>query len=244
MRTALVTGGARGLGFAIASRLHAGNIRVAIVDVRDAGASALRLDPTGERVRGFACDLGDSREIPAMMAEVTEWGGPCDIVVHNAALFPTTPLSELSLATWRRIHAVNVDAALVIAQHAVAGMSAAGWGRIVLIASGTIGIVRRDVSAYIASKMALTGFVRALSARYGKDGITANVIAPGFTETDGTREKFEKFDLLAASVIRQQAVPQLTTKEQIAAAVSFLASDEAGRINGQTWMCDGGWVRA
>lgn len=238
-RTALVTGAARGIGLAIAETLALGGARVALVDRLPADDIAERLGDC----RGFACDLADPDAIADTMSGVIDWAGPCHMLVHCAGIFPTTPVDTLSLDTWRQVFAVNLDAAMLLAQGLAPGMREAGWGRMVMIASGTIGIVRRDVSAYIASKMGLIGLTRALASDLGSAGITVNAVAPGFVATEGTREKFVAIDALAASIASRQSIPELATPQDIAAAISFLCSDGAAMITGQTWMVDGGWHR-
>ncbi len=239
-RIALITGAARGLGFAIAEALAAAGARVAIVDRDGAEAAARRL---GDGHRGFTADLADSMAVTAMANAVAATMGSPTLLVHCAGIFPTTPLDTLSLDTWRQVFAVNVDAAMLLARSLAPGMRAAGWGRMVMIASGTIAIPRRDVAAYVASKMALVGLARALATDLGPDGITVNAIAPGFVPTEGTRAKFDRIDDLARSIAARQAIPRLATPDEIAAACAFLCSDGAAMITGQCWMVDGGWSR-
>lgn len=237
-RTALVTGAARGIGLAIAQALARGGARVALVDRLAADAPAATLPGS----RAFACDLSVPEAVAALLDDVAGWGR-CDMLVHAAGVFPTTPVDTLALDAWRGVFAVNIDAAMLLAQGLAPAMRAAGWGRMVMIASGTIGVPRRDVSAYVASKMGLVGLTRALASDLGADGVTANAVAPGFVSTEGTREKFDRIDALASSITARQSIPRLATPGEIAAAVSFLCSDDAAMITGQTWMVDGGWHR-
>lgn len=241
-RLALITGAGRGIGFAIAEALAAAQVRVAIVDRDGAGDAAARL---GDGHAGFACDLADADAVARLPATVAgEMGRPADIFVHCAGIFPSLPVEQLTLELWRAVFAVNLDAAMILAQALAPDMARNGWGRMVMISSGTIGIVRRDVAAYIASKLALVGLARALASDLGPDGITVNAVAPGFVLTEGTREKFVgDAAALATSIGARQAVPRLGTPAEIAAAVAFLCGDDAGAITGQTWMVDGGWHR-
>lgn len=234
-----MTGGARGLGLAIAQALAAGGHDVAIVDRAEVIETAgLAGDP-----RAFACDLADPTATAEAAAKVGAQLRPPTILVHCAGVYPTTPLDTLTLATWRQVFAVNVDAAMLLAQSVAPAMRSAGWGRMVMIASGTVAVVRRDVAAYIASKAALIGLVRALATDLGPDGITVNAVAPGFVPTEGTRRKFADLAALETSIARKQAIPRLGTPAEIAAAAAFLCSDDCAMISGQTWMADGGWAR-
>jgi 3-oxoacyl-[acyl-carrier protein] reductase/(S)-1-phenylethanol dehydrogenase len=237
---ALVTGAARGIGLAIATALAADGARIALVDRAPVDRAA---EAIGGGARGFRCDLADAAAVARIAADVADWGGCCDILVHGAALYPTTPLDTLTLAEWRAVMAVNLDAAMLLARALAPGMRSRGWGRMVFIASGTIGTTRRDIAAYVSSKMGLIGLARALASDLGPHGVTANAVAPGFTETEGTREKFAEFDALAAKVVRGQAIPRLVRKEEVAATAAFLCTDGAGMITGQTLMVDGGTVR-
>lgn len=237
-RTALVTGAARGIGLSIARALAQGGARVALVDRLPADEAAATLRGS----RAFACDLADTDAIATLLEQVAAWGR-CDMFVHAAGVFPTTPVETLTLDAWRQVFAVNLDAAMLLAQGLAPAMRLGGWGRMVMIASGTIGVPRREVAAYVASKMGLVGLVRALASDLGADGVTANAVAPGFVATEGTREKFDRIDALASSIAARQSIPRLGTPEEIASAVSFLCSDGAAMITGQTWMVDGGWHR-
>lgn len=240
-RTALVTGGARGIGYAIAKAIAADGWTVAVVDRAGAGAAAARL---GAGHRGYDCNLAEPVQTQSVAATAARDMGAPGILVHCAGIFPTTPVDELTLDAWREVFAVNVDAAMILAQALAPSMIDAGWGRMVMIASNTIGIVRRDVAAYIASKSALVGLARALASDLGHAGITVNTIAPGFVPTEGTREKFDRIDALARSVAARQAVPDIATPHDIAAACRFLCSDGAAMITGQCWMVDGGYLRS
>ena len=239
---ALVTGAGRGIGFAIAQALAQDDVRVAVVDRDHAQEAAHRL---GAGHEGFACDLADQTALAPMVNNIVQkMGRTPDIFVHCAGIFPNAPLNKLDLNLWRSVYAVNVDAAMWLAQALAPAMIAQAWGRMVMISSGTIGIIRRDVSPYISSKMAIIGLVRALAADLGAHGICVNAVAPGFMLTEGTVGKFQgDMDALAASIAAKQAIPHLGTPEDIAETTRFLCSDGARHIQGQTWMVDGGWYK-
>jgi 3-oxoacyl-[acyl-carrier protein] reductase len=220
-RRAVVTGGAGGIGGAIVRALSETGHDVAILD-RD-----------GE----FAVDLGDEQAIRAIVDRL----GPRDVLVHAAAAFDRASLADLDLATWRRVQAVNVESVLWLCQALTPAMAAAGFGRIVLIASNTVWRPpAADFLPYVVSKAALVGIARSLAKPLGEHGITVNCVAPGltrtpFTEADLPEQAFE--DARA-----RQALPRSLMPEDTAELVAFLASDAAAAISGQTLVADGGSV--
>jgi NAD(P)-dependent dehydrogenase (short-subunit alcohol dehydrogenase family) len=224
-RVAVVTGGAGAIGGAIARVLADSGHELAIVD----------------RAGEYACDLGAEADVRKIAAAVTARFGRCDVLVHAAAAFDRASLPELDLATWRRVQAVNVEAALWLCQELTPGMLARGFGRIVMIVSDTVWQPPApDLLPYIASKAALIGVARSLAGALGAGGVTVNCVAPGLTPTPTSQagrppEAFEE-------VRRRQAVPRALLPEDVAGAVAFLVSDAAGAITGQTLCADGGLV--
>jgi NAD(P)-dependent dehydrogenase (short-subunit alcohol dehydrogenase family) len=220
-RTAVVTGGAGGIGGAIVRALA------------DTGHDVAILDRAGE----FAVDLADEAAVRSVAARV----GPRDVLVHAAAAFDRASLAELDSATWRRVQAVNVESALWLCQELTAAMIERGFGRIVFITSNTVWRPPGpDFLPYVASKATLVGIARSLAKPLGAHGITVNCVAPGLTRTPFTvadlpDEAFEE-------VLVRQAVPRSLMPEDTAAVVAFLASDGAATVTGQTLNADGGSV--
>ena len=220
-RTAVVTGGAGGIGSAIVGALIAAGHDVAI------------LDREGE----FAVDLGDEQAV----RQVAERLGPRDVLVHAAAAFDRASLADLDLATWRRVQAVNVESALWLCQALTPAMSARGFGRVIFIASNTVWRPpAADFLPYVVSKAALVGVARSLAKPLGQHGITVNCVAPGltrtpFTEADLPPQAFEE-------VRTRQSIARSLVPEDTAALVAFLASGAAGAITGQTLVADGGSI--
>jgi NAD(P)-dependent dehydrogenase (short-subunit alcohol dehydrogenase family) len=220
-RTAVVTGGAGGIGGAI--------VRALI----DTGHEVAVLDRSGE----FAVDLGDEAEVRSVAARL----GPRDVLVHAAAAFDRASLAELDAATWRRVQAVNVESALWLCQELTPAMIERGFGRIVFITSNTVWRPPGpDFLPYVASKATLVGIARSLAKPLGAHGITVNCVAPGltrtpFTEADLPEEAFE--DVLAG-----QAVPRSLVPDDTAGVVAFVVSDGAATVTGQTLNADGGSV--
>jgi NAD(P)-dependent dehydrogenase (short-subunit alcohol dehydrogenase family) len=222
-RTAAVTGGAGGIGGAIVRALG------------DAGHEVAILDREGE----FAVDLGDEAAVRSVAGRL----GPRDVLVHAAAAFDRASLAELDSDTWRRVQAVNVEAALWLCQELTPGMIERGFGRIVFITSNTVWRPPfEDFLPYVASKATLMSIARSLAKPLGAHGITVNCVAPGltrtpFTEADLPDEAFEE-------VLSRQAVPRALMPDDTAGVVAFLAGDGASTITGQTLCTDGGSVFA
>ncbi len=220
-RTAVVTGGAGGIGGAIVRALT------------DTGHNVAILDRAGE----FAVDLADEAAVRAVAARL----GSRDVLVHAAASFDRASLAELDTATWRRVQAVNVESALWLCQELTPTMIERGFGRIVFITSNTVWRPPGpDFLPYVASKATLVGIARSLAKPLGAHGITVNCVAPGltrtpFTEADLPDEAFEE-------VLVRQAVPRSLMPDDTAAVVAFLASDGAATVTGQTLNADGGSV--
>jgi NAD(P)-dependent dehydrogenase (short-subunit alcohol dehydrogenase family) len=218
-RTAVVTGGAGGIGGAIVRSLTAAGHEVAIVD----------------REGQFAVDLGDE---PAVRG-IAERLGPRDVLVHAAAAFDRASLADLDVATWRHVQAVNVESALWMCQALTPAMAERGFGRVVFIASNTVWRPpAADFLPYVVSKAALIGIARSLAKPLGQQGITVNCVAPGLTRTPFTEANLPEQAFEEARA--RQAVPSTTMPEDIAGLVAFLASDAAGAITGQTLVADGG----
>jgi NAD(P)-dependent dehydrogenase (short-subunit alcohol dehydrogenase family) len=240
-RVAVVTGAARGIGQAIALRLAQAGHVVAVGDVRPADETVAAIRTAGGDAVAVGCDLDSAAGVDLLARQVTERFGHVDVLVNCAALMLFRPLPELDLDTWRRIQAVNVEAAFLLCAAFVPGMAERGFGRVINVASNTVwkppgaGFV-----GYITSKGAIVGFTRAMAVELGASGVTVNAIAPGLTRSPGaeegnTAEHFEE-------VRRAQAVTRSLLPADMAGAVAFLASDEAAMITGQTLRIDGGLV--
>jgi len=224
-RIAVVTGGAGAIGGAIVAALKAGGHRVVVID-RDAEISA---------------DLGDEASTRRAAAEVLDRFGRCDVLVHAAAAFDVATLADLDAATWRRIQAVNVESALWLAQAFTPGMAERGFGRIVFLASDTFWEPPAPMLVpYVASKGAVVGITRALARALGPDGIAVTAVAPGLTDTPGSRTA--NTDVQFDAVVDRQALKRRLTPADAAAAVAFLATDGAAALTGQTLITDGGLV--
>jgi NAD(P)-dependent dehydrogenase (short-subunit alcohol dehydrogenase family) len=228
-RLVVVTGGTRGIGLAVAERF-----RAAGDEVLAPGSAEL--------------DVTDEAGVGAYFAST----GPVDVLVNNAGVSEAAPVGKTLLADWERQLAVNATGSFLCARAVLPGMLERDRGRIVCVAS-TAGLVgARYTAAYTASKHAAVGLVRATASEVTGTGVTCNAVCPTFVRTDMTRESVSRIVAATgrteqegeAALARMSPLGRLLEPEEVAAAVAFLASDEAGAINGQTLVLDGGGVQS
>lgn len=243
-RTILYTGAAGGLGLETTLHFLGRGARVVAVDNDPDKLGALKAAVAGDardRLIALPSDMSDLAVFRSDLERTLEETGGYDIVINNAAIYPSKPFEDYSIEEHQAVQRVNVDAGIVAVQVALPGMKARQWGRIVNIASVTFYGGWEKLSPYVASKGALVGLTRAWAREFGRDGITVNAISPGAFPTDAEKihpdpEGYTRF------VLDHQAVKRRGDPRDIAAALAFLASDEAGFITGQTINVDGGWV--
>ena len=166
--------------------------------------------------------------------------GEVDIVVNNAGYFPNRSIDELDLPTWRKTIATNLDSHFLSAKYFLPGMRKKKWGRFVGISSNMVGLAITGMSHYIATKMGIIGFMRGLANDVANDGITANSVLPGLTNTLATAPQSEE---QKRATWKQQAIRRLGQPGDVAGAVLFLTSDDAAFITGQAIVVDGGQYR-
>lgn len=236
-RRALVTGGTRGIGAAIARSLAAAGARVvATGSSAESLARAAVGEPPGVELR--AVDLADAAATEAFAGAMAELG--FDVLVNNAGINKIALAGDLALADWDRIQAVNVRAPMVLCRALVRGMAERGYGRIVNISSVFGDVSRSQRAAYTASKYALRGLTRTLALDYASRGVLVNAVAPGFIDTELTRTVLGEAGMRAMA----ERVPmgRLGTVDEIARVVTFLASEANGYLTGQHVVVDGGFT--
>jgi len=237
-RVALVTGGTRGIGRAIAEALGRGGAKVAVAG-RDRGRAEEAAAQLGGGARGFACDVADVAAVSALVDDVEKSLGSVDILVNNAGVTRDNLLMRLKDEDWDAVLNANLRGAFVAIRAASRGMMKRRWGRIVNIAS-VVGLVGNKGQAnYAASKAGLIGLTKSVAKELASRNILANVVAPGFIETDMTAAMTPE---ARASLSEQIPLARLGTPNDIAGIVAFLASEHAAYITGQVFVVDGGMV--
>lgn len=241
-RRVLITGGTRGIGHGIGDVLAREGAEVMLLG-RDEAAGALavrRLGLDGARVRFLRCDLRDLDSLPGMVAIARETLGGIDAICHAAGIYPEKPLTEMTIAHWSEVLDTNLTAAMVIVREALKDLSSSGKGRVVHISSVTgprTGM--ESLSHYGASKGGLEGLMRTSAVELASLGITVNAVAPGTVLTESLEELYSDPGV-RADVTSRIPVGRMGKPNDIAHAVSFLMSDEASFITGQSIVVDGG----
>ena len=242
-KTAIVTGGAMGIGRALADRLAAEGANIVIADQTGAEAAAAEMTEAGFSTLGFACDVSSKEETRRLAAQSIETFGAIDILINNAGIYSSLtpqPFEQQTAEEWRKILDVNVIGTFLCCQAVVAQMRTQGGGRIINLSSGTPFKGVPYLLHYVASKGAINAITKALAKELGSDGILVNGIAPGFTLSDGVManpvqlEKLKEISL-QARVIQRDQVPS----DLVGAAVYFASADSAF-VTGQTLVVDGG----
>jgi NAD(P)-dependent dehydrogenase (short-subunit alcohol dehydrogenase family) len=242
-KVAVITGAARGLGQAFAKRLAEDGAHVAVADLEAGEETASLVRAAGREALAVRCDVSSPESVAGVAREVERAFGRCDILVNNAGIYPSRPFDELTFAEWRRVISVNLDAMFLMAKAFVPGMKARGWGRVVNLASNTFGTPVPGLVHYIASKGGVIGFTRALASDLGPHGVTVNAIAPSLTRTPGTMVAGHTDPARFAMVASLQAIKRNEEPDDLVGTLSFLTSDDAAFVTGQTLYVDGGWVR-
>jgi 2-hydroxycyclohexanecarboxyl-CoA dehydrogenase len=230
-KTAVVTGGASGIGRAVAERLRSDGFRVAVID----------LTPTDDGF-GYVADVTDRAQVDAAVSAIREALGPILVLVNAAGVEGFKKFSNMSFQEWSKVIDVNLNGVFHTIQAVLPDMVEEGWGRIVNISSSSTHSGQPFMAHYVAAKSAVNGLTKSLALEYGPSGITVNAVPPGFVDTPMLRSA-EKRGLLGGTVedhINRTPVRRVGRPEDIAAACAFFVSEEAGYITGQILGVNGG----
>ena len=248
-KVAVITGASKGIGQAFAKRLAEDGVHIVIADVASGDETVKMVEQAGRQALACICDITSEQSIAALAAAVQGKFGRCDILVNCAGVYPQQEFTTMKFEDWRRVLAINLDSVFLVSSAFVPGMKARGWGRIVNMSSSTLGSVVTGFMHYMSSKAGIVGFTRALASELGPHGITVNAISPGLTRSPGTLARKPRpgiadmeaeFNIAAG----MQAIKRVEVPEDLVGTVSYLTSDDAAFITGQTLNVDGGRVRS
>lgn len=239
-KVAIVTGAASGIGLATAKRLAREGARVAIWDLNEAGAqaAAAEINQAGQQAIASRVDVSRRDQVDAAVKEIHAQFGPVGILVNNAGMTLFRNFMEMDEETWDKVMTVNLKSMLVCTQAVLPDMIEAKWGRVVNVSSSSAQTGSARMSCYAASKGGVIAFTKALAQELAATGITVNNVPPGFVDTPMLRgsDIGKVIDqVAAASPMKRAGQP-----EDMAAAIAFLASEDAGYITGHTLSVNGG----
>ena len=236
-KIAVVTGGGRGIGQAIATVLAAQGAAVAVWDLNPEGAekTVAQIRAAGGTAIAVAGDAADADAVAAAAARTRAELGPVTILVNNAGINESEPFTSLSEESWDRVIRINLKGPFLVTKELVPDMVAAGWGRIINISSSSAQTGAPAMAHYASSKGGVIGLTKALAVEFIENGITVNHVPPGFIDTPLSRQSID-VDAAAAFMPMKRA----GTPEDIGYAVAYLASEEAGYVTGQTLSVNGG----
>ncbi|MEU6140606.1 SDR family NAD(P)-dependent oxidoreductase [Streptomyces sp. NPDC047081] len=237
-KVAVVTGGARGIGRGIATVLAAKGASVAVWDLNAEGAekTAAEIQAAGGTAIAVGGDAADAEAVARSAARTREELGPVTILVNNAGTTAYEPFTSISEASWDRMIAINLKGPFLVTQQLIPDMVEAGWGRIVNISSSSAQTGAPAMAHYASSKGGVIALTRALAVEYIEKGITVNHVPPGFIDTPLVRQGPIDVEAAAATMPMKRA----GSPEDVAHAVAYLVSEEAGYVTGQTFGVNGG----
>jgi NAD(P)-dependent dehydrogenase (short-subunit alcohol dehydrogenase family) len=242
-KVAIVTGGAQGIGFAVAETLAARGAAVVIADRAGAEEAAERLKQSNRQAIGITTDVSSADNTRVMAKVAVDAFGGIDILVNNAGIYSTLtprPFEEIDPAEWRRVMEVNTLGVFLCCRAALPAFKARGGGRIINISSGVAFKGNPYMAHYVASKGAVISLTRALASELGPYNVLVNSVAPGFTVSDGVKANAALVAGVKEASLRGRLLARDMTPEDVVGAVAFFAGPDAAFITGQTLVVDGG----
>jgi NAD(P)-dependent dehydrogenase (short-subunit alcohol dehydrogenase family) len=238
----VISGAAAGIGQAIAVRLAQEGAQIVAVD-RDPAAETLKsIQGAGGKAVAIQCDVTSPSSVSSLK-EAVDKVGSCDILINNVGIYPMQPFDDITFDDWRRVLSTNLDSMFLMTKALSGKMRKSGWGRIINMASDTVSLLVPTLSHYITSKAGVIGFTRALATEFGEHGVAVNAVAPGLTRTKGTQVISQTNEALFELTLNMQSIKRGEQPSDLVGAVSFLASDDAAFITGQTLYVNGGITR-
>ena len=253
-RVALITGGARGMGYACARNLAREGVKVVIVDINGDKIkdSARKLTvETGIDAIGIQADISSEAEVARMVKEATDKFGKIDLFLNSAAILADNLFLESTPAEWERMLKVCLFGPMLCMRAILPGMVERKYGRVVCMASDSARLGQARLSYYAAAKGGVIALVKSVAQEVGRSGVTLNVVSPGATNTELRQEREEsllkqmgqeKFDRRLKTILKMYPTGRLGEPEDIAAMITFLLSDQAGWVTGQVMSVNGGFV--
>ena len=241
-RTAVITGGGSGIGRATSLRLAQDGMQVAVWDINEANAVAVAAHIAAAGGRALACrvDVAKRDSVVAALSATRERFGPVTVLVNSAGIAAFDEFMTITEPLWDRVMAVNLKGTFLCTQSIIPDMLAAGWGRVINISSSSTQTGAARMVHYVASKGGVVGFTRALAMEFAASGITVNHVPPGFVDTPLQQQAQSDGQLNVEAFAAKMPMQRQGRPEEVAAACSYLASDDAGYVTGHTLSVNGG----